>query len=417
MKQNLDDNYDVIIIGAGPAGTSLAISMAQYGRKILIVEKATFPRFHIGESLTGQCAETLESYGLGDYMDGAGYPIKHGVTVHGQSDAAKFWVPVQRRGADGQAKQRTTWQIRREEFDLKMLETAIERGTEFLQASVDDIIGPPEQPVGIAVTTQDGQRAQINARMIIDASGQSQFLGRRKVLGPAGDAGYERQIAVFAHVKNAVVDAAPHHGNTHIFYGKTFHWSWLIPQDDTTDSLGLVVPMDVFKSSNLSKETFFRQMVQSINPELSRRSKDIEIVSPVRTISNYSYRYPNPAGPGFMSIGDASGFLDPIFSFGVTIALKEGQVAAPEIEAYLQNKDNHDFDEFRQKIREGREIVQLIIDTFWQYPLAFLRLAHYSHKLDIAELFYGRFYEDSTQHLEAVKLMRDLLATGEAKSA
>ncbi len=403
------DFYDVVIVGAGPAGTSLALSLLKHNWRVLLVEKASFPRFHIGESLTGQCAETLEDYGLGDYMDETGYPVKHGVTVHGQTASSKFWVPVQRRGDDGTVLKRTTWQIRREEFDLKMLETAIERGAHFLQANVGEISKFRNDEVKVSVALEGGIQKQISARMVADASGQSQCLGRQGFLGSVGDAGYEKQIAVFAHVKNAVVDPAPNHGNTHIFYGKTFHWSWLIPQDDEVDSLGVVIPVDVYKSSELSKEEFFRDAVQTINPELASRTKDIEITSPVRTISNYSYRYPVPAGPGFVAIGDASGFLDPIFSFGVTIALKEGELAAAEIDRYLKSGGDYDFGHFKRKIREGREVVQLIIDTFWQYPLAFLRLAHYSHTLDIAELFYGRFYEDSTQHLEAVKLMRDLL--------
>ncbi|NNE58463.1 MAG: NAD(P)/FAD-dependent oxidoreductase [Hellea sp.] len=403
------DAYDVVIIGAGPAGTSLALALAPTDRKVLIVEQARFPRFHIGESLTGQCAETLESYGLGKYMAETAYPVKRGVTVHGQKESAKFWVPVQRRGTDGEPFQRTTWQVRRKEFDLKLLESAIERGAEFTQASADNILGSAFKPSGIKITDRDGRHRNIHSKIIADASGQSQFLGRQNVLGPMGDAGYDKQIAIFAHVAGAQLDEVPHQGNTHIFYGKTFHWSWLIPQDEVTDSLGVVIPVDVYKSSGLSKEAFFRKAIHDINPELTRRTQSIDIVSPVRSISNYSYRYPNPAGHGFICTGDSHGFLDPIFSFGVTIALKEGEIAAREVEAYLQADGEYDFDSYRLKIRQAREVVQLIIDTFWQYPLAFLRLAHFSHQADIAELFYGRFYEDTTLELEAVKLMRELL--------
>lgn len=410
MLKQISDQYDVVIIGAGPAGTSLAISMAQYNRKILIIEKVKFPRFHIGESLTGQSAETLRGFGLGDYMEQGDYPVKHGVQVHGPTENSKFWVPVQKLGADGKAVKTHTWQVRRADFDLKLLETAIERGAEYIHASADDILGPVDRPSGVLVTLEDGMQKEVKARLLVDASGQSRFLGRQGVLGPVSDAGYEKQIAIFAHVKNVEVDPAPNHGNTHIFYGKTLHWSWLIPQDETKASLGVVMPIDAYKASNLSKDAFFIQAVKNLNDELSRRAKNVEIVSPVRAISNYSYRYQELAGPGFLAVGDSHGFLDPIFAFGVNNALEEGRIAAAEIERFLNRGGQYDFSIHTQKVRDARAIMQLVIDTFWQYPLAFLKLMHYSHQTEFAELFSGRFFDERTEGLEVVSLMRDLLS-------
>ncbi|NNE56987.1 MAG: NAD(P)/FAD-dependent oxidoreductase [Hellea sp.] len=404
-----DKQYDAVIVGAGPAGSTLAMRLAKAGRRVLIAEQASFPRYHIGESLTGQCAETLEELGLGDYMGGGRYPVKHGVTVHGQKERSKFWVPVQRRDDNGDPLVRTTWQVRRKEFDAKLLETAIARGAHFIHGTAKKILGSPEKPDGVKVIDQTGAAHNFRAHIVVDASGQGAFLGRQQVLGPISDAGYEKQIAIFAHVTGLLLDPEPNHGNTHILYGKSFHWSWVIPQDDSVTSLGIVIPNAVYKASGLGKRDFFLKYLSELNPELSRRVADIEIVSPVRAISNYSYRYPQSAGPGFLAIGDAQGFLDPIFSFGVTIALKEAHIAASEIETYLDSGGEYGFENYLLKVKQAREIVQLIIDTFWQYPLAFLRLAHYSHKQDIAELFYGRFYEESTLELEAVKLMRELV--------
>ena len=409
MTKSLRNQYDVIIIGAGPAGTSLALSMADYGRDVLIIEKTQFPRFHIGESLTGHSAEILESYGLGDYMRQADYPVKHGVKVHGKTDGSKFWVPVQKRNSEGELEDRITWQVRRDEFDHKLLETAKDRGTHYIQASAKEVLGPVDHPTGLCLSMEDGTEKDIHARFIVDASGQNQFLGRKTVLGSATDAGYEKQIAIYAHVENMSVDPAPHHGNTHIFYGETFHWSWSIPQDNQTVSLGIVTPIDRFKASGLGKEDYFLETVKTMNPELSARAKDIKFVSPLRAISNYSYRYSDPIGPGYMAIGDAAGFLDPIFAFGVNIALEEGRLAGQEIEAYLKSDGEHDFAEFQFVVKRARRIMQLVIDTFWQHPLAFLKLAHYSHKDDITEIFSGRFYQDRAANLEAVRLMTELL--------
>ena len=407
---SIDASYDVVIVGGGPAGTSLAINLAKHDRKVLLVEKTEFPRFRIGESLTASCAEMLTDMGLGTYMETAGFPLKYGVAVHGQTQNSKFWVPMMYRNSSGVINTRPTWQVRREDFDKKLLDTAIERGTDIIQATAVDVIKTNNIVSGIRLNDKDGNPRNINAKMVADASGQGCFLGRNDILGKIDDGGYEKQIAIFAHVKGAVRDPGKDDGNTHIFYGKTDHWSWLIPIDQDVTSLGVVVPNAVFKASGLEKKNYFLQGLEALNPYLKARVEDIEIVSPVRSHANYSFEYEKAAGPGFISIGDSFGFLDPIFSFGVTVALKDGVVAAQEIENYLnQNDGQYSFADYKVHLDQGREVIRLVIDTFWQYPLAFLRLAHFTHANEIAELFSGRFYGDTTQSLESINMMRELL--------
>ena len=407
--KNINDNYDVVIIGGGPAGSAVAINLAKYNRKVLLVEKAEFPRFRIGESLTASCAEMLKEMGLGPYMETAGFPVKHGVAVHGQTENSKFWVPMMYRSSAGVINTRPTWQVSRKDFDKKLLDTATERGTDVIRASAVDVIKTDNVISGVRINDIDGNMHNISAKMVADASGQSCFLGRNNVLGAVDNAGYEKQIAIFAHVKGAVRDPGKNDGNTHIFYGKTDHWSWLIPINKDVTSLGVVIPNAVFKASGLDKKNYFLQGLETLNPYLKARAQDIEIVSPVRSHANYSFEYEKAAGPGFISIGDSFGFLDPIFSFGVTVALKEGMVAADEIENYLNQDGQYSFAGYQAYLAQGREVIRLVIDTFWQYPLAFLRLAHFSHANEIAELFSGRFYSDTTQSLEAVHMMRELL--------
>lgn len=403
----IKNQYDVVIIGGGPAGSSVAINMAQHDRKILIVEREDFPRYHIGESISGETDRILRIMGLGDYIDSAGFPVKTGVTVHGQAVRSKFYVPVQRIKEDGSIESRTTWQVRRSEFDKKLLDTARKRGADHMKAQALNVIQKNGQVTGIRVKNAAGEKIVIPSKMVVDASGQSCFLGKQNLLGSKITTGYEKQVALFAYAKGVKRQDGKNAGDTEIFYGSKDHWSWLIPFDDEVTSLGIVVPDKMFKNSKLNQEEFFRLCVETINPFYKEKLADIDYVAEVKVVRNFSYRYEKIRGPGYVSIGDSHAFLDPIFAFGLHFALKEGMLAAQEIESFLDD-DSHDFSAYESMVDNAHDIVRMTIDTFWHYPLAFLRLAHYTHANDISYLFSGRLFDKEANALEAVKLMREL---------
>jgi len=403
----IEKPYDVVIVGGGPAGSSVAINMACFGRKILIVEREDFPRYHIGESVGGETDRLLRLMGLGEYLDNAGFPVKRGVTVYGQTDRSKFFVPVQTMNDDGEIVPKKTWQIRRAEFDKKLLDTAIERGAEHMRAQALNVIQKDGRVTGLRVKNPSGKRTVIPAKMIVDASGQSCFLGKQNLLGGKITTGYEKQVALFAYAKGVKRNEGKNSEDTNIFYSRKDHWSWLIPFNDEVTSLGIVVPDKSFKDSDLDKEEFFRFCVETLNPFYRDKLADIEYISDVSVVRNFSYRYEKICGPGYMSIGDAHAFLDPIFAFGVHFALKEGLLATKEIEAYLDNPE-YDFTDYVDMVENAHNLVRLSIDTFWHYPLAFLRLAHFTHVNDIAYIFSGRLFTPVANDLEAVQLMQGL---------
>lgn len=410
-----DNNYDVAIVGAGPAGSASALYLLQEGLRPLIVDKDPFPRYHIGESLTGECGARLRDLGLEDRMKAAGYPVKRGVKVYGTEGKNAFWIPVKKRDENNQLVPNETWQVRRSTFDKMLLDTALERGADFYQGEVVAPLRDSDRVSGIQVRSKDGNLRKINAPVTIDASGQSTFFANRSQLTSDKKRGrYDKQIAIFSQVTGAVrglETAGP--GDTLIFYEKKNHWSWFIPIDENVVSIGVVVPAEYFKAQQCSKEQFLKKKLRSLNPQLSKRVPSLSLVEPVRAVSNYSYHIEKFAGKGFLCVGDSHRFVDPIFSFGVHFAISEAKLAAQAVRQYLDrnNKDNENpFSEYQKTVEGGQEIIQNLVDCFWDFPQAFLYFVHRRYREEMTDIFAGRIYKKSVPE-EAVDALRRILAT------
>lgn len=403
---------DVAICGGGPAGAVLALRLLERGRTPLIVEKAEFPRYHIGESLTGECGALLRGLGLGDYMETADFPTKRGVTVTGKGANAQFWVPVEACAPDGTRSPAETWQIRREEFDAKLLDTAVERGTRLIRGRCTEILFEEGRACGVRVRRADGALRDYRSGAVADCSGQQSLFCRLGLTSPKQRTGYQNQVAFYAQLRGVERDPPPRDGSTHIFYGDRHHWGWSIPLDGAVTSIGIVLPDASFKNGGRSKAETFAEGLRTINPLLATRTANAEPVSEVHTTSNYSYAIDRYTGPGYLCVGDAHRFLDPIFSFGVSIAMHEAGFAAEALDGYLADPDRGEgepFAGYARSVDAAQQIVEYVVRTFWEFPLVFLRLAHYSHRDEIAEIFSGRLYSASVHELEAVRLMRRLL--------
>lgn len=407
------ENYDVVIVGAGPAGSRLGYQLAKSGRSVLITDKIPFPRHRIGESLTGECAHMLSEMGLDAKLKAERFPIKRGVGVRGPTENSNFYVPVQGIDETGELVAGATWQVRRPEFDQMMLDAARAQGADYLLAEAREVLRDGDRTCGILLETSDGLSKQVNCRVLADASGYSTYLNRKGITGLKASGHYDKQIALFAQLEGVERNMVATPGDTMLFYGSPQNWAWSIPIDDNTTSIGIVCPVSVFKDSETSPEGFFTSKLKDMHPDLARSTAAARITTQVWRRSNYSYQVKDFAGPGFVCIGDAHRFLDPIFSFGVYLGMKEADLAAVAINQSLQDqtRESEAFAAFKDTSDRTQQIVQDIINTFWQFPLAFLKLAHFSHKNELAELFAGRFYSDEAQDLEIVGLMRNLLAT------
>jgi FADH2-dependent halogenase len=394
---------DVVIVGGGPAGSACAMFLIREGIKPLIIEQERFPRFHIGESLTGAGGKVLRDLGLADVMYQCKYPTKQGVKVYGQSPRGTWFVPVTGRDENWNLFEWDTWQVRRSKFDKMMLDEALARGATLLPGkAVSPITNGDGSVHGVRVRPADGSADHdIDCELLLDCSGQATWLANLgSVTGPKYLGAYDKQIAIFSQVANTVRDNGgtreTHPDNTLIFYWKKFHWAWFIPLDEEVVSVGIVVPSAYFLDKMESKRDFLVRELHELHPELARRVPEVKLVEDVHVIPNYSFQVKNFCGKGFICIGDAHRFIDPIFSFGVTVAMREAQFAAPLIKAYLggANRDRpNPFADYQLSCEKAVDVLEDCLDSFWEQPLAFAFVVYSRHPEDMTDMFAGRIYE------------------------
>jgi flavin-dependent dehydrogenase len=389
---------DVAIIGGGPGGSTAAILLAQSGLRVTLIEKDQSPRYHIGESFTGECGNCLRSLGLEEEMTRRRYPVKYGVTLYGPAGKNAFWVPVKGWHPESGLFDTFTWSARRSDFDQMLLTEAAARGVSVMQAEALAPLLNGHGTRGVRVRTDSGTVEDIAAEVLVDASGPSTFLANAGLIGEKVRGNYDRQVAVFSQVSGAIRDPGVASGNTLIFYREKRHWAWFIPLDDEVVSVGVVLPADYYRAKNESKRQFLLRELQELNPELMRRLPQIEFVDEARAISNYSYRIVNFTGKGFLCVGDAHRFIDPVFSFGVFFAMKEAQYAAASIASFFadsKREQANPFADYQRLCDRGQDNVQELIDAFWEHPYAFSLFAHHRYPEDVIHMFAGRVYQET----------------------
>jgi flavin-dependent dehydrogenase len=409
---------DVLIVGGGPGGAATAMFLAREGIKPVIVEAETFPRYHIGESMTGAGGKVLGELGLTDEMYRRKYPTKQGVKVYGQSKAGSWFVPVTGRDEDWKLFEWDTWQVRRSDFDKMMLDEAVSRGATLIHGTAVKPLLKGDGAVGGAqVRTADSDKTMdIESEVLLDCSGQATWLANCGVTGPKYLGAYDKQIAIFSQVADTVRDNGgtreTDKDNTLIFYQKKYHWAWFIPLDDQVVSVGIVCPSAYFLEKKESKRDFYIRELRELHSELSRRIPEIKLVEDVHVIPNYSYQVNGFCGKGFMCIGDAHRFIDPIFSFGLTVTMREGQFAAPVVRAYLEgaNRDKpNPFAEHQLFCETGIDVLEDVLDSFWEHPFAFAVCVFSRYTEYMTDMFAGRIYGHERQPTPALHSFRKLL--------
>jgi len=407
---------DVLIVGGGPAGASSAMFLVREGIRPVILEMETFPRYHIGESLTGAGGKVLRDLGLDAEMYRRRHPCKQGVKVYGQSVRGTWFVPVTGRDKNWELFEWDTWQVRRSDFDKMMLDEAVSRGASLIPGkALAPVVDDRGAVRGVKVRMPDGKVQTIESELLLDCSGQATFLANAGVTGPKYLGSHDKQIAIFSQVTGAIRDDGTtrdaHKDNTLIFYQQKHHWAWFIPLDEEVVSVGVVVPAAYFLDKKETKQAFLLRELREMHPELARRiSTPAELVEDVHVIPNYSYQVKKFTGKGFMCIGDAHRFIDPIFSFGLTVAMREAQFMAPVARDYLngQNRDSqHPFSAYQLFCEKGIDILEDVLDSFWEYPLPFALLVHARYPEYMTDMFAGRIYEH--QPSPALHAFRGLL--------
>ncbi|MGH2536977.1 MAG: NAD(P)/FAD-dependent oxidoreductase [Candidatus Promineifilaceae bacterium] len=412
---------DVAILGGGIGGAACAMFLAREGIQATIIERERFPRYHIGESMTGAAGQVIRQLGLEAEMLKHKHPRKKGVVVYGPKGHTSWWVPVTGRDENWGLYDSETWQVRRSDFDTMMLAEAVARGAKLIHGrATRPLLSEAGAVRGLEVRLADGGSINVESEVLLDCSGQATFLANAGATGPKYVGNYDKQIAIFSQVEGAIRDddssRMKDHDNALIFYKEKFHWAWFIPLDEEVVSVGVGVPAGYFLDKKESTRDFLVRELGELNGELARRLPEIKLAEDVHVIPNYSYQVSRFCGPGYICIGDAHRFIDPIYSFGMTVALREAQLAAPAVRAYLEgaNRDQpNPFADYERFTEQGIDVLEDMIDLFWEQPLAFAWFVHFRHVEQMTDAFAGRIYEN--QPSEAILAFRKMLGRTEER--
>ncbi|HYV35744.1 MAG TPA: NAD(P)/FAD-dependent oxidoreductase [Gemmataceae bacterium] len=328
---------DVIVIGGGPAGSTVSTLIAQKGYRVELFEREHFPRFHIGESLIPQTYWVLKRLNMLPKMKGSHFVKKYSVqfiTAKGRLSEPFYFVDHRPHESS------QTWQVRRSEFDHLMLNNAKEHGVNVHEGvRVLEVLFEGQRAVGVRIQEENGKEREVRAKVVVDASGQSSVIMDRLKLREWDPV--LKKGALWTYWKGALRDTGRDEGATLVIQTKAKKgWFWYIPLHDDILSVGVVAAYDYLFKDRESKdlETIYFEEVAAC-PGLQPRIANAQRVEPFRAAKEYSYRATKAAGDGWALVGDAFGFLDPLYSSGVLLALKSGEMAADAITEGLAKGD------------------------------------------------------------------------------
>lgn len=324
-----DSRYDVLVIGGGPAGATAGLVLAREGWRVLLLERSSFPRFHIGESFLPRNMALIRELGLEEELRKIPQVEKRGaefVLGHGRDEGSLYWfTDTLTRG------ETVSFNIERAPFDAMLLDAARRAGVEVRE----------EQAVRKILRLEDGRvealtdAGLVSARWLVDASGQSTLLGKhlgiRKVLP------HRRKAAYFGHFENVARREGPEGGFIVIVMSEE-GWFWLIPLDETRTSVGVVMHADQAKKVGLPPEQMLPWAIERCPAVKQRMTAAVYPGGPdgYHVLADFSYRCSPYAGPGYFLVGDAAVFVDPIFSTGVCMGMMSAVEAGRGITALLR---------------------------------------------------------------------------------
>ncbi|HEX8171563.1 MAG TPA: NAD(P)/FAD-dependent oxidoreductase [Thermoanaerobaculia bacterium] len=343
---------DVIVIGGGPAGSTAATLLAQQGLSVTLLERERFPRFQIGESLLPYNNDLFARLGVTDQLASGDFFPKYGAYFVTGDGRVGYSFRFDKRLRDPY---RRSFQVRRSEFDHLLLKNAAKHGVDVR-----------EQTPVTSVDLSDPHKAVVNgeleARFVVDASGHGAVVGSR--LGAREDVRSLKKIAFFAHYRNVPRAPGRDAGNTVIVVLRDA-WFWLIPVSAELMSVGLVVDREHYVACGLEPQALLEQTIAAA-PWVAERMKDAERVTQIYARKDFSFRMNRMVGPNYALIGDAAGFLDPIFSTGVFMAMKSADLAATAVASRLRGGSMKLLRRYERDMSRGLDQYLKFIEHFYR---------------------------------------------------
>lgn len=402
-------DYDVIVIGGGPAGSVLATLLGQAGHRCLLLERDIHPRDHVGESLTPSSNFIWERIGFLDKIEDAGFVHKPGACWTGPRSPEGKFVPI-RLGEFPQpgATQLHTYNVERDVFDTMLIRHAHESGAKVIQgASVQKVLFEGDRAVGVTVRVADGWTRDISARMVVDASGRRCLLANQLKL-KRKDVTFN-QFGIYSWFRNVKPLPAGHEGYIFLhFLGLERAWAWQIPLRNGIFSVGVVTDKNDFKQGDETEEEYFRDRIGR-SRSLSAAMEGAEQIRPWWLEGDYTYKIDKLTGPGWMLVGDALRFVDPIFSTGVDVATYSATFAFDAVDAVLRGADEgQQLQAFEHRVTDGVDAWYELISLFYKLQNLFSIFAvRRDFREKVVRILQGNIYQPES--LERAREMIGLM--------
>ena len=356
--------YDAIVIGGGPGGSSASTYLALAGKNVLVLEKEVFPRFHIGESLLPYNGQIFEEIGVAGKLETEGFPRKFGAQffIGNGSKEVKF---VFANGVFTKVKE--TIQVERAKFDHILLKHAAEKGAEVREGWTVTRFSETDEGVTVEASGPGGKTERLEGKFLIDASGRGNMTGNQeglRVIHPK-----LKKLAVFGHFRAVRLDEGPTRGDTLITRLEN-KWFWIIPISGEKTSVGCVMDQGDFSRARITPAEVFEKAWRS-SAVMRMRMEKAELIGQIQTTGDFSYHNKRYVGKRLLRVGDAAGFMDPIFSAGVFLAMYSGRMAARTIIPLLDDGGRTDPVKLRgyeRKLRSSMKFYWEMVHNFYTTP-------------------------------------------------